>query len=207
MQDNFEQIRNLLEFETEQDFYFIQVLQRRKENPDMRTGVRVINNYYLYNSQDLDRIKERVIEDCKKYNARAYINLNRLNTEKVALYTIKMATEYVIAGDYKSVKNAYSTACGNHHSEKDKKWVIDIDERSMHLRYEILEIVTRLHTEITKSKYKILAMIPTRTGLHIITNPFNMLLFRKEIEERAKHDPEYRDIDIHKNSPTILYIN
>lgn len=46
--DNFEKIRNLLKFENEiDDFYFIQIIQRRKENPGMRKDSKYIKSYLI----------------------------------------------------------------------------------------------------------------------------------------------------------------
>jgi hypothetical protein len=198
MQDNFNLVTNLLEFENEKSFYFIQILKRRKENPDMKQNVRVVNNYYVYSIADLEKIRPRIVEDCEKHNARAYINLNRLDTEKIALYTLKITTDYIIQGDYKSVKNAYATACGSHHSEKNKRWVVDIDENALHLKEEIRKVINELHKEIKGNNYKILEEVPTRSGIHIITNPFNMQKFRDTMGSAY--------VDVHKNSPTILYL-
>jgi hypothetical protein len=206
MQDNFNLVTNLLDFENERSFYFIQILKRRKENPEMKQNVRVINNYYVYSKEDLEKIKSRIVEDCEKHNARAYINLNRLDTEKIALYTLKITTDYIIQGDYKAVKNAYSTACGSHHSEKNKRWVVDIDENALHLKASIRKVIEELHDEIKGNKYKILEEIPTRSGIHLITNPFNMQKFRELMLEMGKSDENYIGIDVHKNSPTILYL-
>ena len=89
MADNFDQINTLLDFSEQNTFYFIQILKRRKENPDMRTGVQVIDNFYVYGPNDLEKLREKIVERCVKHNARAYINLNRLELEKVALYTAK----------------------------------------------------------------------------------------------------------------------
>jgi len=206
MQDNFNLVTNLLDFENEKSFYFIQILKRRKENPDMKQNVRVINNYYIYSKEDLEKMKPRIVEDCEKHNARAYINLNRLDTEKIALYSLKITTDYIIQGDFKAVKNAYSTACGSHHSEKNKRWVVDIDENALHLKYDIRRIIAELHEEIKGNNYKILEEVPTRSGIHIITNPFNMQKFREIMLAKGKVDYNYVGIDVHKNSPTILYL-
>jgi hypothetical protein len=206
MQDNFNLVTNLLDFENEKSFYFIQILKRRKENPDMKQNVRVINNYYIYSKEDLEKMKPRIVEDCEKHNARAYINLNRLDTEKIALYSLKITTDYIIQGDFKAVKNAYSTACGSHHSEKNKRWVVDIDENALHLKYDIRRIIAELHEEIKGNNYKILEEVPTRSGIHIITNPFNMQKFREIMLAKGKIDYNYVGIDVHKNSPTILYL-
>jgi len=204
--DNFKQISELLDFSEKDTFYFIQILKRRKENPDMKTGVRVINNYYLYSPEDLEKTREKILEDCTKHNARAYINLNRLDLEKIALHTMKQITELIIQGDFRAVKNAYATACGNHHSEKAKRWIIDIDAEILEHKDTIRELVQSLHTEIKGNDYKILAEIPTRSGVHLISNPFNMQKFRDIICLKAKStkDPLLK-MDIHKNSPTLLY--
>jgi hypothetical protein len=208
MTDNFELIAKLLDFSEQNTFYFVQILKRRKENPEMPTGVRVINCYYLYSEADLEKLRSKIVEDCTKYNARAYINLNRLDLQKVAMHTMKQIVDYVILGDYRAVKNAYATACGSHHSEKQKRWVIDIDEDFLDRKEEIRQIVEKLHAEIPNTGYKILAEIPTRSGVHLISNPFNMEKFRNVISQRvSSQDDSLLKVDVQKNSPTVLYIN
>jgi len=208
--DNFNLVKSLLDFSRESHdagyFYFVQILKRRKDNPEMKTGVSVIDNLYIYSEEDLDKLKEKIIERCQKHNARAYINLNKLDLKKIAMYTVKQSMEYIIQGDYKAVKNAYATACGSHHSEKTKRWVVDLDAEHLERKTEIREIIESLHKEILKNKYQIVAEIPTKSGLHIITNPFNMEKFRKIQTEisTGKDDPILK-IDVQKNSPTLLY--
>jgi len=197
--DNFELINSLLDFSEDNTFYLIQILKRRKENPDMKTGVQVIDNFYIYSEYDLSKLKDKIVEKCKSNNARAYINLNRLNLEKVALYTAKLTVDYIINKDFRSVKNAYSTACGSHHSESNKRWLVDIDEEEMKHKDIIIEIISTLHKEMNNGN-EILAEVPTKSGCHIITNPYNPLLFSKILESKGLK------IDVHKNSPTILFI-
>ncbi len=209
MTDNFKLISTLLDFSEPRTFYFLQIIKRRKDNPEMKTSVSLIDQFYLYTPDDLEKLREKIIERCTKNNARAYINLNRLDLEKVAMYTIKQIMEYVIQKDFKSVKNAYATVCGSHHSEKNKRWLIDIDAEFLEKKDEILQIVNKLHDEISngKVKYKILAEIPTRTGVHIITEPFNIDKFRKIIAQRVTStDNLMQKVDIQKNSPTALFI-
>ena len=200
MTNNFPQLESLLDFSEPNTFYFIQILKRRKENPDMSTGQAVLDNFYVYGPNDLNLIKEKIIDRCNKHNARAYVNLNRLDLERIALYTQKHIIDLIIQKQFKAVKNAYSTACGNHTSESTKRWVVDIDEDELHLLPQIREIIQSLHLQIPKSNYKIVAEIPTRSGVHIISEPFNMMLFSKEMEKLSTK------ITIHKNSPTILFV-
>ena len=45
--DNFEQIRGLLKFDSDDDFYFVELLQRKKDNPDFGSNNRLIKYYYI----------------------------------------------------------------------------------------------------------------------------------------------------------------
>ena len=196
MINNFTLIAPLLDFEKEDTFYFIQVIKRRKENPDMPTGAQVINNYYLYSVDDLAKLYSKIVADCTLHNARAYINLNRLNAEKIAIHAAKKTLELVLQKDFKSVKNVYAVVCGSYTSESTKRWVIDIDTHEEEELYnEIKTYIRELQIE-TKQPYTIIAEIPTKNGKHIISNPFNM----------KKFSDRYPTIGVHKNSPTILYI-
>jgi len=196
MTNNFQFIPELLDFSEKNTFYFIQILKRRKENPEMKTGVRVVDNYYIYSHEDLEKLKDKIIESCTLHNARAYINVNRLDLERIALHASKKTIELIIQGDFKAVKNVYPSVCGSHSSESDKRWVVDIDTKDANVVHDIMRIIEDLHANITKSNYKILATLPTKNGVHIITNPFNLKAF-KDLEP---------NIDVHKSSPTILYI-
>jgi hypothetical protein len=197
MIDNFEIISSLLNFTNPKSFYFMQVLKRRKENPELKSNSIVINNYYLYDKGDLEKLRERIIDDCTKNNARAYINVNTLDLEKIAMFTMQKTVELVIKGDYKAVKNAYASTCGSHHSEENKRWVIDIDTKDRDFIDKVRGEIETLQAEIKNNQYKILAEVLTKNGVHIITNPFNLKKFQdKEL-----------GVDVHKNNPTILYIS
>ena len=168
MRDNFHIIEPLLDFKEPNTFYFIQILKRRKDNPGLKTGVQTIDNLYIYTPEDLNKLKEKIVERCIKNNARAYINLNRLDTEKIALQTLRKIADLVIQGDYRAVKNAYSSVCGTYHSESEKRWVVDIDSDVIHLKDEVRQVIEILQSEIKGHNYRILAEIPTRSGVHQI---------------------------------------
>ena len=187
MRNNFELIEPLLDFTLPNTFYFIQVLKRRKENPDMKSNTSVIDNFYLYGPNDLAKLMPKIIEQCEKHNARAYINVNRLDLEKVALFTQKAIIDCIINKDFKGAKGAYASVCSTHFSEKNKRWVIDI--------------INKLHADIPKRDYKILAEIPTATGVHLITEPFEPSKFSHVMMVRNLSKIERKD-----NSPTLLYI-
>ena len=201
MRNNFELIEPLLDFTSPNTFYFIQILKRRKDNPDMKSNESVVDNFYLYRSNDLAKLMPKIIEKCEKNNARAYININRLDLEKIALYTQKLIIDCVINKDFRGVKGAYASACSKYHSEKNKRWIIDIDEDEVQHKDEVIEIINKLHENMQKQNYKILAEIPTKTGIHIITEPFEPSKFSHVMMVRNLNKIERKD-----NSPTLLYI-
>ena len=49
--------------------------------------------------------------------------------------------------------------------------------------------------ELIQTLLKFKALIPTKSGFHLITTPFDMSTFAKQ----------YPNIDVHKNNPTLLY--
>ena len=60
MVNNFISIKSLLTFKEEGDFYFIQILKRKKDNPEMKSDTRVIDNFFVYSGDDLDKITNKV---------------------------------------------------------------------------------------------------------------------------------------------------
>jgi hypothetical protein len=186
MQDNFDLISSVLNFSSPEDFYFIQILKRRKDNPDMKRDVSVMDNFFISSLEDLEKSKDKIIGISTYHNARATIRLNKRNTEKIALQSLKITTDCIINKDYKGVKNAYLSACGQYSSDENKTWIVDIDDKSM-----LDEIITHLQSINVKIKLQ----IPTKSGIHLIVSPFNPNLFSSK----------YPTVDLHKDNSTILY--
>ena len=185
-----------MKFNNPDDFYFVQIIKRRKDNPGLSRDMKWINNYFVYNLEYFKEKEADVVEECTKNNARAYIHLNVRNAKKVALYTLKNLTDYIINGDYKAAKKAYTTSCGQHHSDPDKKWIIDIDTPDVEIQTLIFNHVVDLHRQVDPKgeKYLCHGFIPTKHGVHLVTNPFRLDQFK------------FKDVDIHKDNPTVLFI-
>jgi hypothetical protein len=59
MIDNLKLILPFLKFESQDDFYYLQILQRKKENAELGSNSRVIKNYYIKSEEYLlDRYDE-----------------------------------------------------------------------------------------------------------------------------------------------------
>lgn len=205
--NNFDIIRTLLNFRSEDDFYFCQTLQRKKDNPDFTRSTKVINMYLVDSLEKFDRYRPRIIAECNHYGARAYFNLNRRSYKKVALGVLQETARFVSQETYKPVKNIYTKVCGQFSNEKEeKKWILDVDNlEDIDLLYKfdnpegrrntmMIRTINNSKPEINGSK--ILASIPTRNGYHLVTCPFDTREFKCE----------FPDVEIHKNNPTVLYI-
>jgi hypothetical protein len=80
---------------------------------------------------------------------------------------------------------------GKYLSDKNKKWIIDVDEKNEALNNEIIEFIN----EIQPIGDKLIDTIETKNGYHLIVKPFNPQSFKHAYA-----------IELHKDNPTILYI-
>lgn len=196
--DNLELLLDFIQPTSPDDFYYLQILQRKKENPQLGRNSRVIKNYYITSQENLLKRWDEIKELCQQFNARASLRLNKRSYERVAFKALKKMAEQMEQRDYSHVGHAYDAAIGNGHNDKDKKWILDIDAKEGETSVDMGEVMKVMDfiTNIEPFGFKQLAIIPSKTGMHIITKPFNLEVFSKE----------YPDIDIHKDNPVNLYI-
>lgn len=185
--DNFDKIKTILKWDTSDDFYHVMIMQRPKE-----TGVQRIIKQFIIKEGDLDSLKDRIIEYCRQYNARAYINPNRKSFHNTTLKTIQELTTCILNNNYNSVQDKFFSACGQIGSNYQKIWVIDIDSKDRNLITEVRDFVNGLMPN--PGEDKILMEIETKNGIHLLSSPFNI----------ASFNDKYK-IDVHKNNFTLLY--
>lgn len=201
--NNFNYISKHLHFDNEDQFYHLQILQRRKENPDLPSNSKVIKEYFISSVDYLLSHEKEIIQLCDMFKARASLRLNKRSYKKVGLRCLKKLSDQFINGDYRSIRNMYSKACGISHDDKEKTWILDIDDRDLQNEWDqsnfnyIVNFIESLEPNTNDdSKKKFQFTIPSKTGYHIITTPFRLDLFKKE----------FPNIDVHKDNPTNLYI-
>lgn len=197
--NNFDLIADQLSFNNRDEFYFLQIIQRKKDKGNeglhVRSGYRLIRSYYIYSKQELLDLKGRIIELCKNNNARAYISLNVKNAKEVALECIKKYTDLVRNNNAFMGNNVWDSACGSTKARGSQSlWIVDIDDMS------ILDSVVEIVNSCQGHDPRIKCIVPTVNGCHLITYGFNSLEFREKLN-KAGLGP----IDIHKNNPTLLY--
>ncbi len=191
-----------MSFDSEDDYYFLQILKRRKDNPDMDKDMVVIDEAFFYSMSDFEKKVPNIIKTCDAHNARAYFRINKRSLKKAALQMLKRVTDLIISENYKAIRRAYSSVSGEFHGDKDKKWIVDFDfldpEKPNDWKDTILiEDIKKMVIELQKEagREPMAEMIPSKNGIHIITRPFNL----KEFKEK------YPKTDVHKDNLCILY--
>jgi hypothetical protein len=204
MVNNFEAVIPLLEFPNENTFYFLQILQRKKDLKEgLKKGLigsnnsaRLIKAYYITSVDKLLVQQEEIIALCTLFGARACINLNPRNVEKAAFAVLRKIADQMSNKEFAHVHRAFNSVCGEYHAEMDKRWLIDIDTKEIEFVERVESIINTAHSIAGKGR-KVLARLETRAGYHVITNPFNQLILQEHLKTK---------LDIHRNNPTILYI-
>ena len=198
--DNWDLIREKLDFSDKDKFYFIELMQRKKDDSSFPANNRMVKYYFVYSIEYYNKIEDEVkkLSDCT--GARVYILLNRRSYKKCMLNMLADAAKMAIDDNYLHFPNLIPSVVGKYADESDKKWIVDIDYdetkynainkddiKSLELFIDSLEP----HTVESKIKFR----VPTLHGVHLITSPFNY----------QKFSQEYPNIDIHKDNPTLLY--
>ena len=198
--DNFELIKSLISFESDDDFYMIQILKRRKENPELSSNCKLKDTFFIYSMKDMDTLKEKIINLCKIHNARAYFRINKRSLKTVALQTLRLIAEQISMGEYRASKNAYISCAGKFPSGS-KLWILDIDDPNE--EKHVLDFIKESETNNSmNTKITVVANLKTINGVHLIVKPFNP---KDYVKEFTGHKIPEKNVSIHKDSPTLLY--
>ena len=191
MIDNFDKIISIMSFEDTNDFYFVQLIKRKKDNPDMKGDSVVIKEWFVSSVDYLLDKKESMIDMADKYNARLTIRVNKRNYKKLGLKMIADITQKLESENYKGLKSSFSSVAGQYPSDSDKKWIVDIDQEDLKDINEIKNVINRSMPDVDK----IICEIPSKSGIHLIVRPFDIREFKKLF-----------NVEIKKDNPTNLYI-
>lgn len=202
--NNLKIIKPFLVFESEDDFYLLEIIKRRKENPKLETGEIKICSYFIISIKELDNLMPEIIKICDATSSRAYINLNARSFKKIALHTNKKIGDLLLCGDYKAVRKSYLSSCHSFSKNKNsnKVWVIDFDFVDKNPSTDDLKKFDSVKKKLFELQKVIgiiplLTEIPTKNGIHLITRPFNVKNF----------NDEFPDVKVHKDNFTLCYIN
>lgn len=203
MIDNLEKVLPFLQFDSEDDFYYLQILQRKKENAHIGSNSRVIKNYYITSQQYLLDKWDEIKVLCDVFNARASIRLNKRSFEKVGFKCLENIANTMQNREYNHLMKSYDRACGLLNNEKTKRWIVDVDEEDVIWIPQIIDSFQACQP----FGDKLLARIPSKSGIHLITTPFNVTEFKEYFTNNLReYQMSYIELDIHRDNPTNIYI-
>ena len=203
--DNTEQIKKLISNCGKDEFYMLQVLHRAKdgktpyEPEGKKISQQTVKTYYISSPEYLDYKMNEIRDLCRMFNARAYINLNKKSWRQISLKSLEILAGVIAKADdnpdeWKSVKTIIDSACGQTGAcDKNKTWVVDVDCKDIIELETIKNVIDQCEPFDTE---KVVDVIPTLHGYHLITKPFNKMKFSQLYNKQ---------IDIHNNNPTLLY--
>lgn len=197
--DNFDQISKLINC-GEGEFYMLQIIHRSKDgltrfdkDEKGHFSNKIIKTYFISSNEYLEKKKEEIIELCRLFNARAYINLNKKSWKQVGLKSLENLAHMIANETYSGIKSLFESACGQVGAcDKNKTWVVDVDTKD---QTELGYVIETINTCEPFGVVKIIDIIPTLHGYHIISKPFN----------KKRFSEVHGDVEVHDNNPTILY--
>ena len=208
MTDNFDVIRNYVaelgipqKYDTRCDLYFdIQLIRRGKDHPGLPAANYTFKTYYIDCLDNFDKYKDEIIKCCDMFGLRAYVAVNVKSKYKACLETIQKYAYNLTNGESRKPWRVFASVCGGQDGE-EKRWVVDIDDHDPDTEY------VKYYKDFIKkcdSAYEdpIVTVIPTRSGTHVITHPFNLQKFDKFCFDYGIEKPEVK-----KNHITLLYEN
>lgn len=185
----------------EGDSYFVvELIRRGKDNPDTPAANYHFKNYYIRKPEDLDKYEQEIKSLCEMLHLRAYASVNIKSFKQVSLDTMAELARRIAKNDYRKNYAVFESCSGQYCHSDDKQWVVDLDDCKLHDEYP--EIIKDLINSCKPDGDKIVTELPTKSGVHIITTPFD----RKQFTELCEKYYIY-DVDIKKNHLTLLYEN
>jgi hypothetical protein len=193
MINNIELIKPLLNFTEDGDFYMLYVMKRKKDQPegekDNHQSVRIIKTYCVGSIEYLEKRYEEVMMLCEVFRARAYIHVQKQNHTDVSL-EMMMELARRIKNNIHIQEHLFDTVVGQL-KVNEKRWVIDIDTKDEQFISNVKDTIF----DLKPAGDKVEAIIPTKSGFHLITKRFDSKTFSEL----------YTDISIQKKNPTLLY--
>lgn len=216
MTDNFKLIRDFIQsqwaglFDSLTDiFYTIEIIGRAKDNARIIAGNHKFKTYYIRTMEDLDKYENEIKLLCDTLNMRAYISINHKSMKQVTLNTMAEYANRIANNDFNKPQSLFDSCAAKYVERADQLWIIDVDkEDADHYSLgtsitvdELVEDYIKI-VESCEPKKKIVTIIPTKSGKHIITHPFNIIQF-------GNRTPRSKSIDafVKKNHLTLLYEN
>lgn len=194
------------------DLFFVVMLVRRgKDHPNLPAANYTFKQYYFDSLEKFNKLKKEMYKCCDIFGLRAYVSVNVKSKEQLSKFCALKYAENITNNEYKKPWMIFDHMFGKIPAKNTKTWIIDIDEIDLTKENDVIYLTTIMSIiNSCNSKYEtpIVRKIPTRSGIHILARPFNMIQYKNmwdSLSDDIKHCREYPEIK--KNHITLLYEN
>ena len=189
-------------------YYVVELMRRGKDNPDLPAANYHFRNYYIYSWRDLDRYEREIKDVCELLNLRAYCSVNYKLMSQVALDTLAESARRIAAHDYKRFYSIFESCSGKYVDRSNARWVVDVDEYGSVTKEQAERLLTDyINTMESGHGVNVIYTMPTRSGFHLITWPFNLQRFNDGFWENITAQSDIEVPTVKKNHLTLLYEN
>lgn len=182
-------------------FYNVALIGRKKDNALVDGKVK---SYTINDISDLDKYKQEIITICDALKVRAYISVNYKSHKQVTLDAMVAYANGIAQDCFNNSRGIYDSVVAKFADRKKQLWIIDVDKDDSFGKSvdELTDLYIKT-IESCKQYKKIVTVIPTKSGKHIITHPFDASELYLKIGELVKLGSNL----IKKNDVTLLYEN
>ena len=206
MTDNFERFRSFMQLPDKEGgdaYYVIELVRRGKDCPDLPAANYHFKNYYIDTLKKYDSVQDEIRTLCRTLRLRAYVSVNRKSFRQVTMNTIAEMSRRAALDDFLRPYAVFKNCSGKFVDKDDKHWVVDVDDCSLYEENQITPKWKFIAQDINRflpESDKIELVLPTRSGVHLVTKPFNSRQLEYYYTSKGFEIPE-----IKKNHLTLLY--
>lgn len=215
MTDNFEFIEHYMVNEglplymkdAGDNFFQIMIVRRGKDHPGLPAANYMFKTYYIDSIESLHFFKDEIIKCCDMFNMRAYVSVNVKSKEQISKHVAFKYSQNILNNEYKKPWRIFDHCFNSCKPTNDKTWIIDIDDEHLNMTDDFISKIKHIINQCrTQYDAIILEQIPTKSGIHLLTRPFNIhdfeTLYKMEFSNNEIEIPT-----IKKNHITLLYEN
>lgn len=180
MTDNFERFRPFMQLPEEEGgdaYYVIELVRRGKDCPDLPATNYHFKNYYINTLKKYDGVQEEIRTLCRTLRLRAYVSVNRKSFRQVTMNTIAEMSRRASLDDFRRPYAVFEICSGKFVDKDDKHWVVDVDDFVGYNTQEHCQTIRNFINDCQPYGDKIELMLPTKSGMHLITKPFDINAF------------------------------
>lgn len=217
MTNNFELIKNYMikegipiEEKNMGDLFFeIMLVRRGKDHPTLPAANYTFKNYYIDSIEKYEKLQDEIIKCCEMFGLRAYVSVNIKSKEEYSKMCAFKFNQNILNNEYKKPWRVGEHVFGKLTAKNNNVWLIDVDDIDLENEKDklyISKLINLINSCTSTYNTIMLDQIPTKSGLHILTRPFNAEQYKRVWIAMFNHiGREFPEIK--RNHITLLYEN